>query len=92
MSYTNCSLNTEDLIIIIIILIVYSKIFLLPDVKQILEIFNRKLNPIKEMRPWSLLERNPVSAELMHKYLNTFPWPTTLCFYGYQDGTGHAVR
>ena len=25
----------------------------------------RKLNPIKESRPWSLL-KNPVSAELMH--------------------------
>ena len=54
--------------------------------------FNRKLNPIKERRPWSLLEKNPVSAELMHiLYVNTFPWPTTLCFYGYQDGTRSKV-
>ena len=43
-------------------------------------------NPIKERRPWSLL-KNPVSAELMHIYLNTFPWPTTLCFYGYRNVT-----
>ena len=51
------------------------------------ETFNRKLNPIKERRPWSLLEKNPVSAKLMHIYLNTFPWPTTLCFYGCQNVT-----
>ena len=33
------------------------------------------------------MEKNPVSAELMHilVYLNTFPWPTTLCFYGYRN-------
>jgi hypothetical protein len=68
-----------------IILIAYTKIFLLTDVKQICQTFNRKLNPVKERRPWSLLEKNPISAELMHIYLNTFPWPTSLCFYGYQD-------
>ena len=31
--------------------------------------------------------KNPVSAELMRIYLNTFPWPTTLCFYGYRNLT-----
>ena len=55
------------------------------------ETFKRKLNPIKERRPWSLLEKNPVSAKLMYIYLHTFPWPTTLCFYGYQDGTRSKV-
>ena len=37
------------------------------------------------------MEKNPVSAELIHAYLNTFQWPTTLCFYGYQDGTRSKV-
>ena len=55
------------------------------------ETFNRKLIPIKERRPWSLLEKNPVSAELMHIYLNTFPWPTTLCFNGYRNVTHSKV-
>ena len=52
--------------------------------------FNRKLNPIKERRPWSLL-KNPANAELMHIYVNTFPWRTTLCFYGYQNVTRSKV-
>ena len=51
-----------------IILIAYTKIFLLADVKEIWDTFNRKLNPIKERRPWFLLEKNPVNAELMHIY------------------------
>ena len=38
-----------------------------------------------------VLLKNPVSAELMHIYLNTFPWPTTLFLYGYQDGTRSKV-
>ena len=39
---------------------------------------------------WSKL-KNPISAELMHIYLNIFPWPTTLCFYGYRNVTGSKV-
>jgi hypothetical protein len=32
------------------------------------------------------------SKRRVNAYIPTFPWPTRLCFYGYQNGMGHAVR